>query len=149
MHFLQIFHLFLKCVIYFTTLESVCQDFFQTFSKSFLRFSWTCNPEINLCFTHFLLFSWLKNRLNTGFLKPLLFKFFAALSRQLVYNIITAPKCQHIFSDFLNFFFKKFLHTKYSLLNNLSTENMVYKQSKKEEQSFQRFAWIIKMKACP
>ena len=38
MHFLQIFHLFLKCVIYFTTLESVCQDFFQTFQKVFWAF---------------------------------------------------------------------------------------------------------------
>ena len=37
MHFLQIFHLFLKCVIYFTTLESVCQDFFQTFFKKFFE----------------------------------------------------------------------------------------------------------------
>ncbi len=37
MHFQQIFHLFLKCVIYFTTLESVCQDFFQTFFKKFFE----------------------------------------------------------------------------------------------------------------
>ena len=37
MHFQQIFCLFLKCVIYFTTLESVCQDFFQTFFKKFFE----------------------------------------------------------------------------------------------------------------
>lgn len=35
--FNKIFCLFLKCVIYFTTLESVCQDFFQTFFKKFFE----------------------------------------------------------------------------------------------------------------
>ena len=35
--FNKFFHLFLKCVIYFTTLESVCQDFFQTFFKKFFE----------------------------------------------------------------------------------------------------------------
>lgn len=35
--FNKFFHLFLKRVIYFTTLKSVCQDFFQTFFKKFFE----------------------------------------------------------------------------------------------------------------
>ena len=109
--FNNFFHLFLKCVIYFTTLESVCQDFFQTFSKSFLSFLWICNLEINLCFTHFLLFSWLKNRLNTGFFKPLLFKFFTALSRQLHYITTLCEECQHFFWIFFVFLTIFYFHS--------------------------------------
>lgn len=169
MHFLQIFHLFLKCVIYSTTLESVCQDFFQTFFKKFFELFVNLQsrnqPVLYPLFTLFLtekplsfsslscdssnILSYLQAVVKTFsnfFLKffefslnfdsgiqssehsfstliflenPHFIGFFAALSRQLVYNITTVPKCQHLFSDFLNFFFKKFLHTKYSLLNNL------------------------------
>ena len=107
MHFQQIFCLFLKCVIYFTTLESVCQDFFQTFSKSFLRFSWTRNPEINLCFTHFSLFSWLKNRLNTGFLNPYSLSF-SPLSRDSFIILPHFARNVNTFFEFFSFFLRFF-----------------------------------------
>ena len=92
--FNNFFHLFLKCVIYFTTLESVCQDFFQTFSKSFLSFLWTCNSEINLCFTHFF----------TLFLieKPLSFSSLSCDSSNILSYL------QAIVKTFLNFFSKVF-----------------------------------------
>lgn len=78
-------------------------ELFEKVWKKFLSFLWICNPEINLCFTHFLLFSWLKNRLNTGFFKPLLFKFFTALSRQLHYITTLCEECQHFFWIFFVF----------------------------------------------
>ena len=92
--FNKFFNLFLKCVIYFTTLESVCQDFFQTFSKSFLSFLWICNPEINLCFTHFFTLCLIE--------KPLSFSSLSCDS----FNILSY--LQAIVKTFLNFFLKFF-----------------------------------------
>ena len=94
MHFLQIFHLFLKCVIYFTTLESVCQDFFQTFFKKF--FELFVNSQFR---NQSVLYS-----LFTLFLteKPLSFSSLSCDSS----NIL--PYLQAIDKTFLNFFLKFF-----------------------------------------
>lgn len=105
--FNKFFHLFLKRVIYFTTLKSVCQDFFQTFLKSFLSFLWTCSPEINLCFTHFLLFAWLKNRLNTGFLNPYSLSF-SPLSRDSFIMLPHFTRNVNTFFEFFSFFLRFF-----------------------------------------
>ena len=102
--FNKFFHLFLKCVIYFTTLESVCQDFFQTFSKSFWAF-WKSLKKV------FELFVNLQSRnqsvlysLFTLFLieKPLSFSSLSCDSSNILSYL------QAIVKIFLNFFLKFF-----------------------------------------
>ena len=94
MHFQQIFHLFLKCVIYFTTLESVCQDFFQTFFKKF--FELFVNSQFRNQSVFYSLF--------TLFLieKPLSFSSLSCDS----FNILSY--LQAIVKTFFNFFLKFF-----------------------------------------
>lgn len=92
--FNKIFHLFLKCVIYFTTLESVCQDFFQTFFKKFFELFVNLQSR-----NQSVLYS-----LFTLFLieKPLSFSSLSCDS----FNILSY--LQAIVKTFLNFFSKVF-----------------------------------------
>ena len=92
--FNNFFHLFLKCVIYFTTLESVCQDFFQTFFKKF--FELFVNSQFR---NQSVLYS-----LFTLFLieKPLSFSSLSCDSSNILSYL------QAIVKTFLNFFSKVF-----------------------------------------
>lgn len=101
--FNKIFHLFLKCVIYFTTLESVCQDFFQTFFKKFFElFVNLQSRNQSVLYSLFTLFL-IEKPLEYWLFKPLLFKFFTALSRHLHYITTLCEECQHLFWIFFIF----------------------------------------------
>ena len=95
MHFQQNF-LFVSQVryLFYHTRKRLSRLFSNFFSKSFLSFLWTCNPEINLCFTHFF----------TLFLieKPLSFSSLSCDSSNILSYL------QAIVKTFLNFFLKFF-----------------------------------------
>jgi len=92
--FNKIFHLFLKCVIYFTTLESVCQDFFQTFFKKFFElFVNLLSRNQSVLYSLFTLFL---------IEKPLSFSSLSCDSSNILSYL------QAIVKTFLNFFLKFF-----------------------------------------
>ena len=94
MHFQQIFSFVSQVRYLFYHTRKRLSRLFSNFFKKFLSFLWICNPEINLCFTHFF----------TLFLteKPLSFSSLSCDSSNILSYL------QAIVKTFLNFFLKFF-----------------------------------------
>ena len=87
--------------------KAFVKTFFKLFQKVFWAFCELAIQKSICAFTHFLLFAWLKNRLNTGFLNPYSLSF-SPLSRDSFIILPHSARNVNTFFEFFSFFLRFF-----------------------------------------